>query len=400
MFTSRGESTLASTAEARGGMRLGPTVVRSLREGALWVFGALALIVLAALLTYDRNDPSFATTGEPGPISNVIGPLGAHLSGLLVMLFGAPAFLFPVMIGFAGWLLYQDRSKERRALARDAGVPRRRLRAHAHHQLRSCEPAFHRRRVSELRRRRARLVRRRRDGGGAQLPRRDAAVACAVACGSLAVRRRVVDRGHGSHRPRDAQALGWLSGSITSARADQGRPRSEGSAQRSHSRGAAPRRKSPAAEDRAGRAQSREERARTRRSGRSRCSSIRPRRNCRRCRCSTIRRARQSGYSAEALEAMSRLVELKLRDFDVEAEVVEVHPGPGHHALRAAPCAGRQGQPDQQSGEGPGARAVRGQRARRRSHSGQIDRGPGNPERETRAGHARRDHQVEDLRRA
>ena len=80
-------------------MRLGSTVVRSLREGALWVFGALAFIVLAALLSYYRNDPSFATTGEPGPISNVIGPFGAHLSGLLVLLFGAPSFLFPIMIG-------------------------------------------------------------------------------------------------------------------------------------------------------------------------------------------------------------------------------------------------------------------------------------------------------------
>ena len=59
---------MATTAEARGGVRLGATVVRSLREGALWVFGALALIVLAALITYDRNDPSFATTGEPGPM--------------------------------------------------------------------------------------------------------------------------------------------------------------------------------------------------------------------------------------------------------------------------------------------------------------------------------------------
>jgi len=36
----------------------------------------------------------------------------------------------------------------------------------------------------------------------------------------------------------------------------------------------------------------------------------------------------QGGYSPEALEAMSRLVELKLKDFGVEAEVVEVHPGP------------------------------------------------------------------------
>ena len=87
-------------------------MVRALREGALWVFGALALIMLAALASYDRNDPSFATTGEPGPISNVIGPFGAHLSGLLVFLFGAPSFLFPLMLGFAGWLLYRDRASE------------------------------------------------------------------------------------------------------------------------------------------------------------------------------------------------------------------------------------------------------------------------------------------------
>jgi hypothetical protein len=38
--------------------------------------------------------------------------------------------------------------------------------------------------------------------------------------------------------------------------------------------------------------------------------------------------ARESGYSSEALEAMSRLVELKLKDFGVEVEVVAVQPGP------------------------------------------------------------------------
>ncbi|NBX41186.1 MAG: cell division protein FtsK, partial [Gammaproteobacteria bacterium] len=37
---------------------------------------------------------------------------------------------------------------------------------------------------------------------------------------------------------------------------------------------------------------------------------------------------REAGYSAEALEAMSRLVELKLKDFGVEVEVVAVLPGP------------------------------------------------------------------------
>ncbi len=37
---------------------------------------------------------------------------------------------------------------------------------------------------------------------------------------------------------------------------------------------------------------------------------------------------RVAQYSAEALEAMSRLVEIKLKDFGVEVEVVAVHPGP------------------------------------------------------------------------
>ena len=38
--------------------------------------------------------------------------------------------------------------------------------------------------------------------------------------------------------------------------------------------------------------------------------------------------AREPSYSPEALEAMSRLVELKLKDFGVDVDVVAVHPGP------------------------------------------------------------------------
>ena len=85
---------MASTAEeTRGTQRqkpqpqktqskgLGQTVVRSLRESALWVFGALALLLLIALASYDRNDPSFVTTGEPGPVNNLIGSVGAQFAG-------------------------------------------------------------------------------------------------------------------------------------------------------------------------------------------------------------------------------------------------------------------------------------------------------------------------------
>ncbi len=39
-------------------------------------------------------------------------------------------------------------------------------------------------------------------------------------------------------------------------------------------------------------------------------------------------KGRKRGYSDEALEALSRLLELKLREFNVQAEVTAVHPGP------------------------------------------------------------------------
>ncbi|HEY5719066.1 MAG TPA: DNA translocase FtsK 4TM domain-containing protein, partial [Gammaproteobacteria bacterium] len=47
----------------------------------------------------------------------------------------------------------------------------------------------------------------------------------------------------------------------------------------------------------------------------------------------------KGGYTAETLEAMSRLVELKLRDFGIEVEVDAVHPGPvvTRFELRLAP---------------------------------------------------------------
>ena len=38
--------------------------------------------------------------------------------------------------------------------------------------------------------------------------------------------------------------------------------------------------------------------------------------------------AKKTGYSVESLEAMSRLLEKKLLDFNIEIQVVEVHPGP------------------------------------------------------------------------
>ncbi len=88
---------------------LSAAVERSLREGTLWVLAALALLLLLALLSYHAHDPGFADTGEPGQaVGNWIGPVGAWLAGFFLFLFGRPAYLFPLMLVYAGWLVHKE----------------------------------------------------------------------------------------------------------------------------------------------------------------------------------------------------------------------------------------------------------------------------------------------------
>ena len=91
-------------------MKLSAAVARSLREGTLWVLGALALLLILALLSYHTQDSSFSSTGDAGPVKNWIGPVGAWLADFFFFLFGRPAYLFPVMLAYAGWLVHKERA--------------------------------------------------------------------------------------------------------------------------------------------------------------------------------------------------------------------------------------------------------------------------------------------------
>lgn len=86
------------------------TIAHAVRESALWVFGALAIIMLVALLTYDPRDPGFSRTGDGSEVHNQIGAAGAWFADASYSLFGAPAYLFPAMMLLAGWLIFSARS--------------------------------------------------------------------------------------------------------------------------------------------------------------------------------------------------------------------------------------------------------------------------------------------------
>ena len=88
--------------------KLSAQVVSSLREGALWVFGSLALILWYALFTYDAADPGFFQVSASGVVNNGVGRIGAFTADVLFNFFGRPAYLFTVMVFYLGWMLYRE----------------------------------------------------------------------------------------------------------------------------------------------------------------------------------------------------------------------------------------------------------------------------------------------------
>ncbi len=77
---------------------------RAAREGTLFLVGALALYLLIALLTYHPGDPGWSYSGPTGEVRNTGGVAGAWFADIALYLFGYMAFLFPVLIAYGGWL--------------------------------------------------------------------------------------------------------------------------------------------------------------------------------------------------------------------------------------------------------------------------------------------------------
>jgi S-DNA-T family DNA segregation ATPase FtsK/SpoIIIE len=82
-------------------------VSRGLREGALLILGAIAIYLLVSLASYYPADPGWSSSGAVTYIKNVGGLIGAWLADILLYLLGYLAYLFPVMIGYSGWLVYR-----------------------------------------------------------------------------------------------------------------------------------------------------------------------------------------------------------------------------------------------------------------------------------------------------
>jgi DNA segregation ATPase FtsK/SpoIIIE, S-DNA-T family len=89
--------TLAQKKAAAGRSAL---LSRVLREGAAIAVGMAALVLAVALLSFHASDPGFSSTGTGDPVRNLIGVAGAWVADLLLFLFGRPAILLPLLCGY------------------------------------------------------------------------------------------------------------------------------------------------------------------------------------------------------------------------------------------------------------------------------------------------------------
>jgi S-DNA-T family DNA segregation ATPase FtsK/SpoIIIE len=331
---------LTESIETRASVpRLAQPVRRALRESALLLFGLAALILCAALVSYDPHDPGFSFSGEPGTVHNAIGPVGAWLADVLLFLFGRPAFLFPVMLAVLGWVIY---------------------RAHAVPELKSrATLAF--RGIGFLLTLAASCGLATLHWDAGNLPNTAGGVLGALVGENLAAAfsflgatllmiglwlagvalflgvswLTVMDRlGHGTLR-----GLSWLRKRMSTAReVAEGRERKQARAEimreeQKKSGSRTPPRIEPVVS-----ALEPSERVEKEKQ----VQLFEPPKAAELPPLSLLDDppAREAGYSDEALEAMSRLVELKLRDFGVEVEVVAVHPGPVVTRFELRPAAG------------------------------------------------------------
>ncbi|RYZ99105.1 MAG: DNA translocase FtsK, partial [Moraxellaceae bacterium] len=84
--------------------------VRIVREGALIGLVAVCLYLLMAMFSYDVADGGWSSTGENQHIENLGGRFGAWIADIFFSLFGYLAYLFPVMLAYRIVLVFRDRA--------------------------------------------------------------------------------------------------------------------------------------------------------------------------------------------------------------------------------------------------------------------------------------------------
>jgi len=91
---------------------LGVRLARGSREGALILIAAVAAYLVVSLATYHPGDPGWSHSGEVDQPLNRGGIVGAWIADICLYLFGYFSYLFPVMVAYSGWLVFRERGQD------------------------------------------------------------------------------------------------------------------------------------------------------------------------------------------------------------------------------------------------------------------------------------------------
>ncbi|QLF91811.1 DNA translocase FtsK 4TM domain-containing protein [Pseudomonas sp. ABC1] len=80
-----------------------------LKEGALIALGVLCAYLWMALLTYDAGDPGWTHTSNVEQVKNAAGRAGAWFADVLFMALGYFAYLFPLLLAVKTWQVFRAR---------------------------------------------------------------------------------------------------------------------------------------------------------------------------------------------------------------------------------------------------------------------------------------------------
>jgi S-DNA-T family DNA segregation ATPase FtsK/SpoIIIE len=313
--------------------------IRGLRESAFWILAGVSVILLLALLSYSPVDPAFSVSGGDGSVANRMGPAGAWFADVAFLLVGETAYLFPVLVLIAGLFLFrhQELPEKGPVLWRAAGflltIATSSGLATLHfepHEMRETAGGI----LGQLVGRGLVQVLGPLGATVLLLVLWLAAVSLATGVSWVAVMDRVGRAVYAAMielNVRVNQFRIWLQG----RRAKQQRNELVSKVR------ARPKAPAPRIEPTIEKVEVSERVERERERDRQ-VPLFEPPASTELPALSLLDDPppKEGGYSAEALEAMSRLVELKLNDFGVEAEVVAVHPGPVVTRFELKPAAG------------------------------------------------------------
>jgi S-DNA-T family DNA segregation ATPase FtsK/SpoIIIE len=89
------------------------TLNKRLKEGAFLLLLAISAYFFLSLLTFSPEDPGWSFVGARDVPENMGGRAGSWFSSVLLTLFGYLAYLVPVIVLWSGWLLFRDRQENK-----------------------------------------------------------------------------------------------------------------------------------------------------------------------------------------------------------------------------------------------------------------------------------------------